>query len=81
MKVPALIASTHVSLTGNPATARRYGIVCGIDGKLYTLFAFFLVTFAPLENWRFAGCNGECTFFVNAYSFFTWIEYYSVRFF
>ncbi len=34
-KFSALIASIHVSLTGNPAAARRYVIVCGIDGVRY----------------------------------------------
>ncbi len=37
IKFPALIASIHVSLTGNPVGAWRYVIVCGIDGKLYRL--------------------------------------------
>ncbi len=33
-KFPCLIASIHVSLTGNPAAAWRYLIDCWIEGRL-----------------------------------------------
>ncbi len=48
MKFHDLIVSIHVSLTGNPAAAWRYVVVCGIDGKLYTLFASSLIWYFGL---------------------------------
>ncbi len=43
IKFPALIASIHVSLTGNPAAAWRYVIDCRIDCNVYILFASSLI--------------------------------------
>ena len=44
LKLPALIAFSHVSSVGKPAAACRYLTVWLIDGKSYTLFALsFLI--------------------------------------
>ena len=40
LKFPAVIALSHIDLTGYPHTACIHFIFCSVDGKLYTLFAF-----------------------------------------
>ena len=55
MKFPAVMALSHVDLTGYPHTACIHFIPCSVDGRLYTLFAFSSACRAFLDG--VLGCH------------------------
>lgn len=61
-KFPALIALSHVDLTGYPHTACIHLIACSVEGKSYTLFALSRTCFAFLLGRL--GCH--CPFCCNS---------------
>ena len=55
VKLPALTALIHVDLTGYPHTACIHLMACSMDGRSYTLLAFWSA--ALMRALGFRGCH------------------------